>query len=89
MTKKKTTEVYSREEGERTATGLFGFMGKARLYNTAARDVAVRIIEKEMANESDPVEYEFFKAAIAFINSVDAKERAAMVATYGGKKEVT
>jgi len=84
MTRKpKTLAAVEVEEGERTATAMFGFMGKARLYNTpGARAVAIRIIEAEAKNESDPVEKKFFETAIEFIKSVGEKHDQVMRETY-------
>jgi hypothetical protein len=83
MTRKpKTVAGFDKEEGERTATALFGFMGKVRLYNAGARAVAIRIIEAEAKNESDPVEKKFFETAIEFIKSVGEKHDQVMRETY-------
>jgi hypothetical protein len=73
---------FDKEEGERTAQALFTFMGKVRLYNSSARAVAVRIIEAEAKNETDPVEKKFFETAVEFIKAADAQQDAVMKATY-------
>jgi hypothetical protein len=78
----KTTRKFDSEEGERTAQALFTFMGKARLYNDGARAAAIRIIEAEVKNESDPVEKKFFETAIEFIKAVGEKHDQVMRETY-------
>jgi hypothetical protein len=78
----KRTRKFDSEEGERTAQALFTFMGKVRLYNAEARAAAIRIIEAEAKNESDPVEKKFFETAVEFIKNVGDKHDQVMRETY-------